>query len=353
MNKLARTLVVAALVAANTLAAFAAQPASAAAVQSGSLLEIALGPGSFDVTIETGPAAGHVRLSGVPGIPDGTLYTGVDTVRYSSGAGGDTVQVKQTGTVLPAVYVSKGAGNLFVEANIDVIATNIPVVSTLNVASITGNSQAKLLLQSDAQDLTLNWRTAFGAGIHEVEQTILADDPSQRLAGSVVVALGTGASKNNTTIKSAAQAIDLDLNLNAGSSGELNLVTDHIAAGTANARVTLSGSQKVNWKWGGQTTMLALNGAVNGSAMNEEFSVELDARQTSGTLSIPARNGNDKIAVLVKGASTLTGVINGNEADDEVKVFVEGSNAGRLVLNGGPGQDTCDASPGVVVQNCE
>lgn len=36
-----------------------------------------------------------------------------------------------------------------------------------------------------------------------------------------------------------------------------------------------------------------------------------------------------------------------------VKVFVEGSNAGRLVVNGGPGQDTCDASPGVAVQNCE
>lgn len=353
MNKLARTLIVAALAAANTLAAFTAQPASAAAVHSGSLLEIALGPGSFDVVIETGPVAGHVRLNGVPGVPNGTLYTGVDTVRYSSGAGGDTVQVKQTGAVLPAIYVSKGAGNLTVEADIDVLATNTPVVSTLNVASITGNSQAKLMLESDAQNLTLNWRTAFGAGNHEVTQIILADDPSARLAGNVVVALGAGFSKNNTTIKSAAQAIDLDLNLNAGSSGELNLETDHIAAGAANARVTLSGAQKANWKWTGQTTVLDLNGSISGSASNEEFNVELNAAQTRGVLSVQALNGADKTGMMVKGSSQLVGSINGNEGDDEMKVYIGGANLGSLILNGGPGVDKCEVSAGVTIQNCE
>jgi hypothetical protein len=352
MNKLARTLIVAALVAANALV-FVAPPASAAAIQSGSVLTIALGTGAFNVAIETGPASGEVRLNGVPGVADGTLFTGVNHIRYSSGAGGDTLQLRQSGAVLPKVEILDGAGGLVVDAEIDVLATTAPVTSALSFEAGAGSSRAKIILQSDAQDLILDWRTVFGAGIHEVEQAIVADDPSQRLAGRVLVDLGTGASKNSTTIKSAAQAVDLALTLDAGSSGELNLVAEHLASGAATANVVLSGSQKVNWKWIGQSSVLALNGSIDGSASNEEFNVEIDNSRTSGQISIRARNGNDKINVLVKGTSALSGAINGNEADDEIKLFVDGANNGGLAVNGGPGQDTCEASAGVLISLCE
>ncbi len=353
MKKLVRTLLVAALIAVNTLAAIAVQPALAAAVQTGSTLDVTVGNGTFDVTIETGPIAGQVRLYNVPGVPDGTLYTGVSLIRYNSGTGPDRIQLRQKGAVLPSVRINGGSGALDVDADIDVDFTMTPATSSLHIDGTGGNSLIKLLLESDANDLTLDWRTTLGAGSHEVTQMILSDDPSYRMAGTVVVDLGAGYSKNNTVVKSMAQVHNVGLTLDAGTTGELSLETDHIRPSAATANVSLSGASKVTWKWGGQTTTLNVNGNVTGSTQPEEFNIELMAGQVSGTLSVPANDGADKVNVTIKGNSTLGGTVNGNAGDDELKVFIDGVNSGSLNLDGGPGFDKCEASPGVTKLNCE
>lgn len=353
MNKLVRLATAATLLVVTVFGFVAVRPAAAAAIQTGSTLDITVGNGTFDVTIETGPVAGHVRLYNVPGVPDGTLFTGVNLIRYTSGTGPDRIQLRQKGAVLPSVRINGGSGALDVDADIDVDFTLTPVTSSLHIDGTGGNGLIKLLLESDANDLTLDWRTTLGAGAHEVNQVILSDDPTYRMAGTVLVDLGAGYSKNNTVVKSMAQVNTLTLTLDAGTTGELSLETDHIRPSPATANVSLSGASKVTWKWGGQTTTLNVTGNVIGSAQPEEFNIELMAGQVSGTLSVPANDGADKVNVIVKGNSNLGGNVNGGAANDELKVLFDGVYSGTLVLDGGPGQDLCTASPGVTVINCE
>lgn len=338
------------VIAAAAVAALSIFGASAAVTQAGPTLDVALGPGAFDVAIETGPAAGDVRLSGVPGLPDGTLYRGVELVRYSSGAGTDTIQVRQSGTELPSIEIVHGSGGVVLDAQIEVLPTAGTVRSSLSVDAGAGGSRFKTILDSDAQGLVLDWNLRAGAGIHEVEQLFLSDGPTRALSGSVIVDLGTGQSKNGTTIKVDADVVDLDLDLDAGSSGELNLLVEQLSPGLATARVGLSGAQKLDWKWVAERSDLTLDAVVRGSALNESFNIELIA-DVGGTFSLNAQNGNDLANLIVKGDSRLTGVVNGSFADDEVRVLVEGRDLGAITVDGGDGFDRCSGP--ALVRRCE
>jgi hypothetical protein len=324
--------------------------AQAAVSVANGVLTINLGPGNYDVAIETGMALRQVKLTNVPGQSVTGLYNNINRIRYISGAGDDKIDLKQIGTVLPAVEIVSSNGSIFLNAEIDVPATTAPVTSTLSVQSGPGSSNIKTNIESDASTLVLDWNTVLGAGVHEMLQEVVSDDPTAALRGNIFVDFGTGQSKNTTLIKTGARAVDLLVNMDAGSNGTLSFVTEHLAqGGAARANVTLSGAQETEWKWVAPQSSLSLAGLVRGSALNEKFTVGIDAA-TTGSFNLNGGQGGDVVSAEFLRAVNVTGRIRGDGANDEL--FVVGQTGlGALIVDGGADFDKC-SGPAVKVA-CE
>ncbi|MBE9551105.1 MAG: hypothetical protein IMF13_03560, partial [Proteobacteria bacterium] len=269
----------------------------AGAIQAGPLLTVTGGPGPDAIKIQVGPVPGLVVLEGVPGIPDGQIYNGVGNIALSTYAGADDIKM----------YIESALVDVVMDTATDSDAVMIEMATPPNVANAVANftfntstsdDSVDIKLESHASDFALNLNFDTGSGSDQVKVTL-----DQQVAGNV------GINMNGTT------GISCD-------------TVDLVATGPA---------------------MFTVNGGV----ASEQIKVEIDGDAAGSIQLTGAAFAN--LEYIVKGSLTGSPGVFGSPFDDSLKLLVDGALlAGSApILDGGAGIDSCDASPGVIVLNCE
>ena len=102
-----------------------------------------------------------------------------------------------------------------------------------------------------------------------------------------------------------------------------------------------------------------MNIVADGGAGNDELSLNFRG-QLIGKLDVTldGEEGNDAIDAVFnlvgQSDGTLNATVNGGSGNDKLRLMFFGARPqGKLTVDGGTGKDTCQASPGVTVVNCE
>jgi hypothetical protein len=101
---------------------------------------------------------------------------------------------------------------------------------------------------------------------------------------------------------------------------------------------------------------IVANGGDGQDALSITFGGSLQGQLD---VTLDGADGNDAIDavfnLLGQGAGTLNATLLGNAGNDKLRLLVVGPDRprGKLLIDGGAGKDTCQASPGVTVVNCE
>ena len=266
------------------------------ATQQGSTLNVLGSPGSDVLSIRFVQLAGNVEVFGVPGTPDGTLFTGVTKLDLKTFAGTDIVDLQILTAIVPELLVDTGAGESQVGVLFNVPSTLAPVTS---VASITGGADKDTVLldiTSSAANVAMNWNVTAGDG------------------------------QNETNVKYSS-------NVGGGST----LLNWRYAGGMGEDKVLLdivSGADTVG-----------LGALVNTGASNDEFLVKVSGdSQTVAALSVLGRLGTGGDTALVDvtnvGQTLVRGGIDAGEGADTIEYITSSSLRGSPVLFGAGGNDT-------------
>lgn len=330
------------------LAAFAALPAEALgrATASGGILRINAGIGAPDLTMETGPVTGEVRLSGVPGVADGTVFRGITAIDYVSGAGREKIKIDQKGTVLPSLKITTGAGSAEIEikAEVDRVAQ---ATSGIVLASGTGDTVLNLLLDSEADALDVRWNLGASTGLNLINASVISDEPTARLTGSIAATTGASRDKVELGIKSAATNVGLDLRVRTtNAEDEVKTVIEQLVPTTVRARVDydLDGvsltADKLDFLFAGGRSTLELTGdfKTGGNADLAKLALTGSVR---GTFRADGGGGDDVVLVEVSGSYVGAASVLGGTGNDLLTFAVSGGASGTPSMNGGVGTDRC------------
>lgn len=280
------------------------QTVQAGAIQVGPLLTVTGGPGPDAIEIQVGPVPGLAALFGVPGIPYGQIYNGVDNIVLSTYAGDDAI----------TMYIESALVDVVMDTATDSDSVMIEMATPPNVA----NAVANFTFNTDSSD----------------------------------------ASNDSVDIKLESHASNFALNLwnfdNGSGSDQMKVTLDQQVAG--NARINMNGTTGTS---DDQVELVATGPAlftVNGAVTSGQIKVEIDGNAAGSMQLTGAAFAAANIEYIVKGSLTGSPGVIGSPFDDSLKLLVDGALlAGSVpILDGGLGMDSCDATPipGVTVLNC-
>lgn len=277
-----------------------AGPALAAASQTGGTLAVT---GSFaddSIQIRVGPFAGDVAVFGVPGIADGTVFTGVDRLEVSTENGGDTVEFDiETDAV--QVWLNTGSGADSVKIEMRTPAGAVELAAAFTIFTGTNSDSVELKLDSRAAEVAL--AVDFDTSTNSDQVSVLVE---QQVPGNVAIDVNGTLSTNSDSFKL-------------------------VAVGPA---------------------LFAVSGSVDGGVGADGLAAEIDG-DAAGTLVLDGSAGDDSVEYVAKGNLNGSPRMLGGSNSDSVKLLAEGAVTGSPLVDGGAFTDSCDASAGVTVQNCE
>ncbi|MDJ0942882.1 MAG: hypothetical protein QNJ30_05440 [Kiloniellales bacterium] len=274
--------------------------AGTAVAQTAGTLEVLGSAGSDSITISVGPAAGEVTLFGVPGVADGTVFTGVDRLAVSTFNGDDTV-----------------------ELDLEVAAIRVDI------------------------------DTSTGADVVKVAQR--TPPGAAELAAAFNFVTSTNADSIEFALESSAAEVDLDIGFRTDTNADqVKLLLDQQVPGTVQLDVdgTLGTNADSFELVAKGPALFVINGRVSGEVLDDILTAEIDGA-AAGALVLSGDSGNDSVSYLAKAELSGAPRVLGGSNEDSLKLLVEGPLDGTPLLDGGAFFDSCDASPGVQVINCE
>lgn len=310
------------------------QTAGATATQTGSRLVVDGSGGPDSIGIEVGPVPGRVTLFGVPGVPDGQIFDRVTDIAVSTFGSNDVVKMKIEATDI-GVEMDTSVGN----DSVTVDMKTLPGVSAATAAfafdTSVGTDSVEIKLESFASDLAL--AVDFDTSISSDKVKVQVE---QQVSGDVAIDL------NGLTdsLELVAKGPALFTVNGVVSAQDVKVETDGDARGDLVVGGILA-ANKIEYKVKGS---FAGSPYLSGSSVKVE--IEGDAE---GDAVLEGRLGSDNLEFAVKGSLAGSPRVLGKTFGDSLKLKVDGAIAGRPLVDGGPGQDSCDVSPGVGVVNCE
>lgn len=313
------------------------------ATQQGSTLTILGSQGGDVLSIRFLQVAGEVEVFGVPGTPEGTLFTGVTKLDLKTLAGTDIVDLQILSATVPELLVDTGVG----ESQVGVLF-NVPSSLALvsSVATITGGPDKDTVLldiTTASANVALNWAVAAGDGPNETNVKY-----STNVGGgsSLLNWRYTGGAQEDKVlldIVSAADSIGVGALVNTGASNDEFLVK---VSGDSNTVAALSVLGRLGA--GGDTALVDVTNVgqtiVRGGIDAGEGNDTLEYITSSSLRGSPVLYGagdNDTLKFTVNG-SLLAGSqprIIAGDGNDDVSMLVWGSLLGSPFSDGGAGFD--------------
>jgi hypothetical protein len=296
---------------------FAVQAFGQASVSAGTL-NITTGAGDDAFFVLIGPAAGSVTLEGVRGVVDGTTFLGVSAINVNTNAGSDKVYVIQEGASLPALTVNTGTGEGLFELDMRIPATAAALTSRVRYIAGSAKDSFNARVESQANDLSLDWTTSMGEGQNEVLASVISDAASRRLAVRHSAFSGLGADKTQFDIDCKTARLETTF-LGSMGGGDDEVILNAKGSGTTSAIATADFSLGL----GNDKALFEFN-EMSGTQFNGSV------RGNDGSDILEARFGS-----LMTGAPTFDGGL----GNDTLHFFVNGTIAGSPRLLAGAGDD--------------
>lgn len=313
------------------------------------VLSFSFGPQNHDAKIIVGPAAGMVTVFGVTGVPDGTLYTNVSGIDWSSGDGTHRLVFEVNQAADFDINVVTATGDTAVDVKWVVpVGSMAAITPSFALATGSGMKKVQVQLESFGRDVAFAIGTNFGAGPAEFKGELQFKQGSVNASGRMDLNFGTGFSKAELLIDSEAQNLNLALTPRFMSELSTKVLSDDPSS---SARVSfnptaVSGGSKIGFEMLSAAPSVALDYGVTGGAGMDEVLLSLSTLQTASVTSVVNANlgqGNDKLGLSYKGLPTSSFAVSGplsmGGGDDEASLLIEGMASNNLALDCGEGID--------------
>lgn len=262
--------------------------------------------------VEVGPTDGLVTLFGVPGVSDGTTYSGVTRFLVFGSTGDDSIEVTGSGPV--NAVLDGGAGSSSIKVQVESRTSNLDIR--------TGPS-------SDSISIELATPVGGRANAAIAATTYFGDFMDLKIANNAAV-------------------FDLGLGFSDSVAAEIDRKVPSAVSVRLNGRPTTSGSD--------QEFKLAVKGPgslnLDGAVVSDKISVESEGA-TSGNFLFTGARIDNTVDVIVKGNFNGSPRIVGGSFNDSITFLAEGTVTGSPVVDGGLGTDSCAVSVGVTRTGCE
>ncbi len=313
------------------------------------VLSFSFGPQSHDAKLIVGPAIGQVTVFGVTGVPDGTTYSNVSGIDWSSGAGTHRLvfEVNQAGDF--DINVATATGDTEVDVKWVVPpGTTTAITPSFALSTGPGMKKVQVQLESFGRDVAFALGTNFGAGPAEFKGELQFKQGSVNASGRMDLNFGAGFSKAELLIDSEAQHLNLALTPRFMSELSAKVLSDDPSS---SARVAfnptgVSSGSKIGFEMLSAAPAIALDYGVTGGAGMDEVLLSLTTLQAATVTSrvnTTLGQGNDKFSLAYKGLPSTTFALSGpiqlGGGDDEALLLAEGVATSTLALDCGEGID--------------
>jgi hypothetical protein len=307
------------------------------------------GPVTIAAKIIVGPAAGQVQVFGLPDAPDGTVYSNIRAIRYTSGAGNDSLQFEITQAADFDLHIDTGPGNVELDVKW-IVPAGAPAGITPGVHMLNGpgDKKVQVQLESFATDVAFGVTGTFGAGNAEFRGEAQFKVGTINARPTFDIDFGAGMTKADFMIDSEARNLFATVApRNASELGVKVLADDPSDSATVNFRpVGVAGGTKISFEMVSGAPLIALNHNVRGGAGMDEVKLlltTLSAARLTSMIAIDLGQMGDKLDLgyfnLPGGTLTLDGSVVLGGGDDEAKLEATGGVTDRATLNCGDGID--------------
>ncbi len=291
-------------------------------------------------TVVVGPVNGEVTLFNVPGVPDGTVYTGVTSIFADTQAGNDQVRVTAQGTQFPSIRIETGAGEDVASVDKQVFFTTNAVTSRIALSGGAGSDSFLINGTSAARDFRTKWDVQGGEGANSTNLLVDSQDVSTTMTLDVNVVGG----ESNDDVKLDVIARPTILNLVLG--GQLGAGSDTYEINSTTGGNTVVGLRSFLTTGIGDDKFVGnflLNQSVGLSGLidtgdGKDVMELYFARDLRGTGRISSLGGDDAIKVLTDGTVIGSPLITAGDGNDIVE-FYASALTGDPLSDGGPGTD--------------
>jgi hypothetical protein len=324
-------------------------------------LNFAFGVPSAKIIV--GPAQGRVEVFGLTGIPDGSVYTGIKAINWTSGTGDDAIQLEVTQATDFDVTINTGTSNAAVQAKWIIPAgTTTTITPSLNLATGPGMKNVQVDLESFTRNVNFDLVGRMGAGATDFKGNLQFKQGSQSATAKVDFRFsGVREDKAELLVDNEARRLNLTLSPSLMSELVTKIVSDDPSDfARVNFRPTANaGGSKIGFELTSSAPQVTLNHTVRGGAGPDEAKLSLTtlnpASVTSG-VNMDFGQGNDKLELKYDGLpsnqNVFTGPINLGGGDDEAKLEFRGLTNYAFSLDCGDGTDKATGFPALVT-NCE
>lgn len=316
--------------------------------------------GTDDIRLQIGPGAGELRVFGAAGVPDGSLFLGVQEVRLDTGAEDDTVTLagSLTATLRFDLLTGTGSDQVFSQFTIPATPGTDPIFAFVHVDAGSGDDELIHQLVNQRNTFALDTRFVGGAGTDTLQLSMDASALTvDRQAVFIDADPGTEADSVDVNVASAATLALLQMSTEASAESEsVSAVWNQTRTGIVLTEFDLlSGSVSIDLL--GQTSFFVPGGRILGGVLDDNLSLNIGGVAVILNLTLDGGFGQDSIELLCGRNLWGAPVLAGGLGDDALKLIVEGLqilDLGIPLIDGGPGIDLADA-PNVIatIINCE
>jgi hypothetical protein len=340
-----------ALVACNTTPQIA--PVSARTLQSASgatLLNLQTAFGAPNVKLMVGPQTGRVVVFGLHGIPDGTVYTGIQGINWVSGAGDTSLQLEINQTEDFDVDIQTGPGNAQLQSKYIVpVGASTLVSPSISINTGAGRKKVEVQLESFTPNIQFDLIGNMGAGATEMKSELQFKQGSLNASANLDFRF-SGTNNDKAEILIDNEARDLNIRLSPQLMRELTtkIMGDDpaSAAKVLFAPVSQAGGSKLGFEMTSRAPNIDLGYDVLGGAGVDEVNltlVTLDQATLNSNSQIALGQGNDKLELKFDGfdsnQNTFAGLFDLGGGNDEAKIEFKGTVIGGFQLDCGAGND--------------
>lgn len=307
-------------------------------------LSIITGSSEEDFRVVVGPANGRVTLFGVPGVSDGTFFTGVTKIDIKTNAGYDKVHIETFAAVLPNIVIDTGTGHSEVRMDVRAPAVTSRVVSRLTLKGNSADDKFFGHIQSLARHLRLIWNINARGGTNEAYALVESEYPTSSLDLRMDYQALSGDDKLIVESLSSAPNVSYSINASMGD-GRDEIVTKGLSLQPANMQSYLNLNMgegewnKAIAEYKNVNGTLTLGGQISGGTGGDTFEVKAETNVDT-SLILNGDAGHDIFLFEVKQGLWGSPQLLGGAGNDHISMLVEGPRMGSPFVDGGSGYDT-------------
>jgi hypothetical protein len=314
------------------------------ATQVGSTLTVLGSPSEDVITVVFDVTPGQARVFGVPGTPDGTLFSGVAKLVAKTFASTDIVVVQSLSATPPELDLDTGDGESQVRVDIQTPFSLQPTYSKALVRGAASKDSVLFEIAENALGGTYDYTVLGAAGENDAQVKFSSDV----LGGATTLnwRYFGGSSNDKVLLDFVSKADDLTLNafgLTGGGGDEWFIK----ASGDVNTTARIQTAARLGA--GGDSALVdtsncgssVLRGGIDAGDGDDAVEFKTTSRM-SGSPVLLGGLGNDILLVSV-GADLLAGSnprLLAGEGNDTVSMLVGSAVLGSPYSDGGPGNDS-------------